>query len=298
MKKLLLAILTILLFIPIYAQQPKSKNVCGEIDYVVPETQTLAEAKQTALTQARLQAIADEFGTIVSQTSTVAIHNANEKSNTTFNSFSENDVRGIWIEDTKEPSLSVIYQNEMMVIHAKVCGKARELKNNPVELEVKTLSYGNYNNKQHPDRPGYETTQFKNGDFYGVRFRTPVKGYVALFLRDENTGIVYTQLPYEGTNGYAREVKSNQAYVFMNNQDPEYTYGSSSILTTDRKMEHNTLIVVFSKKEFHLSLPDSEHAVKERFPEIELSKFQKWIHSLRNFDETVQVEEIVITIMK
>lgn len=292
LKRLLISLFVVLLLFPVHAQQ--SKNVCGEVDYVVPETQTLAEAKRAAQTQARLKAIADEFGTIVSQTNTIATHNVNGKSNSSFNSFSENDVRGIWIEDTKEPSISVSYKNEMMVIHAKVCGKARELKYTPVELEVKTINYGAPNGENHPYRKGYETTQYTNGDFFGVHFKSPINGYVAMFIRDDNNELVYTQLPYQGTDGFAREVKSNRDYIFLTNEDPDYPYSTTTILNTERKIENNTLIVVFSKKPFHMSSSNQG----EWFPEIELTKFQKWLHGLRKFDETVQVEEIVLTIKK
>ena len=66
MKKHFLLLIALLFCTGIYSQ--RSVKVCGEIDYVVPETQTQAEAKKTAITQAQLKAIADQFGTVVSQT--------------------------------------------------------------------------------------------------------------------------------------------------------------------------------------------------------------------------------------
>ena len=292
MKKYLSLFLFLLLAGVVNGQ--RTKNVCGETDYVVPETQTLVEAKRTAVTRARLQALADEFGTIVTQTNTVAMHNVNGEANSTFNSFSENDVRGVWVEDTKDPEIKVMYQNEMMVIRAKVCGKAREIKSTQVELLVETLSFGQHNGQQHPSRPGEVTTQFRDNDFLGVRFKSPVNGYVAFFIRDDNNEAVYTLLPYENSDGSARAVKSNQDYMFLNNQDPEYPAMPAVILTTDRKIENNTLIAVFSKNPFDLSLSEKG----KDFQEMNLSKFQKWLHSLRKHDETVQVQEIVLAIQK
>lgn len=292
MKKYISLFLFLLLACAVNGQ--RTKNVCGETDYVVPETQTLAEAKRTAVARARIQALADEFGTIVTQTNTTAMHNVNGESKSSFNSYSENDVRGVWVEDTKEPEMKISYKNDMMVIHAKVCGKARELKTAPVELEIQTLSYGYHNGNENPNRKGYETTQFNNGDFFGVRFKAPIKGHVAIFLRDDNTETVYTQLPYVGSDGYAREIKANKSYIFLSNEDPAFPYKTTTILTTERKIETNTLIVVFSKNPFHLSLSHQG----EWFPEIELPKFQKWLHGLRAHDESVQVQEIVLTIKK
>lgn len=257
-------------------------NACGEIDYVVPETQTLSEAKQTALTQARLKAIADEFGTTVSQTNTTAMHTINGKTNSNFNSYSESEVRGIWISDTKNPLVEVTYRNDMMVIHAEVCGKVREQKRETVELQVKPLN------------KGIESTLFKNNDRFAVEFKSAASGYVAVFIRDDNNDIVNVMMPYENSDGNAREVKSNKDYIFLCTQDPEYPYAEETILTTSKSIENNTLIVVFSQKKFHISLSNK----REFVPEVENTKFQKWLHGLRVYDTTVQVEKIVLTIKK
>ena len=280
MKRLVLIVFWI--FIGFTLQAQLITNACGEIDYVVPETQTLSEAKQTAVTQARLKAIADEFGTIVSQTNTTTMHNSNGKSENSFNSFSENEVRGIWISDTKEPEVSVMYRNDMMVIHAKVCGQVREQKRETVELQVKPLN------------KGIESTLFKNNDRFSVSFKSAASGYVAIFIRDDNNDIVNVMMPYEDSDGDAREVKSNKEYIFLCTQDSEYPYTEETILTTSKSIENNTLIVVFSQKKFHISLSNKGEFV----PEVENVKFQKWIHGLRVYDTTVQVEEIVLTIKK
>ena len=264
----------------IYAQ--RIENACGEVDYVVPETQPLAEAKQAAIAQARLKAIADKFGTIVSQTNTTAMHTNNGKTNSSFNSFSENEVRGIWISDTEEPEVSVKYRNEMMIIHVEVCGKVREQKRETVELQVKPLNNG------------FESTNFKNNDRFSVSFKSAASGYVAVFIRDDNNDIVNVMMPYDGSDGNAREVKSNKEYLFLCTKDPDYPYDEETILTTSKSIENNTLIVVFSQKKFHISLSNKGEFV----PEVEHAKFQKWLHGLRVYDTTAQAEEIVLTIKK
>ena len=219
-----------LVSVTVYAQ--RTVNACGEVDYIVPETQTLVEAKKAAITQARLKAIADEFGTVVSQTNTTAMHTNNGKTNSSFNSFSENEVRGIWISDTKEPEVTVKYRNEMMVIHAEVCGKVREQKRELVELQVKPLNNG------------FESINFKNNDRFSVSFKAAASGYVAVFIRDDNNDIVNVMMPYEGSDGNAREVKSNKEYLFLCTRDPEYPYDEETILTTSKSIENNTRIVV------------------------------------------------------
>lgn len=280
MKRFYFILWGILSFCGLSAQQ--TENACGEVDYVVPETQTLVEAKQAAITQARLKAIADKFGTVVSQTNTTAMHTNNGKTNSSFNSFSENEVRGIWISDKEEPEVTVKYRNEMMIIHVEVCGKVRKQKRETVELLVKSLNNG------------FESTNFKNNDRFSVSFKSAASGYVAVFIRDDNNDIVNVMMPYDGSDGNAREVKSNKEYLFLCTKDPEYPYEEETILTTSRSIENNTLIVVFSQKKFHISLSNKGEFV----PEVENSKFQKWLHGLRVYDTTAQAEEIILTIKK
>lgn len=280
MKNKLVILFLLLVCTSVYAQ--RTVTVCGEVDYVAPETQTLAEAKQTAITQARLKAIADEFGTVVAQTNTSTMHNKDGKTSSSFNSFSENEVRGIWISDTKEPEVEVKYRNGMMVIHAEVCGKVREQKREKVELQIKPLN------------KGIESTLFKNNDRFSLSFKSAASGYVAVFIRDDNNDIVNVMMPYDDGDGNAREVKSNKEYLFLCTKDPEYPYEEETILTTSKSIENNTLIVVFSQKQFHISLSNKGEFV----PEVENSKFQKWLHGLRVYDTTAQAEEIVLTIKK
>ncbi|MBQ9439190.1 MAG: hypothetical protein IJU35_01125 [Paludibacteraceae bacterium] len=280
MKDYLFILLMLLGSMAIHAQ--RTVNACGEIDYVMPETQTLVEAKRNAIIQARLKAIANEFGTVVSQTNTTAMHNRDGKTNSSFNSYSENEVRGIWISDTNEPELTIKYRNEMTVIHVEVCGNIREQKRETVEVQIKPLN------------KGIESTLFKNNDRFSISFKSAANGYVAIFIRDDDNEIVNVMMPYEDSDGNAREVKSNKEYLFLCTKDPAYPYDEETILTTSKTIENNTLIIVFSQKKFHISLSNKGEFV----PEVENSKFQKWLHGLRVYDTTAQVEETVLTIKK
>lgn len=268
------------LAVSLHAQ--RTVNVCGEYDYAVPESQSLADAKRTAIDRARNRAIADEFGTVVSQTTTTAMSNTDGKTQSSFSSYGGSEVRGLWISDSNEPEIRVYYEHEQMMIHVSICGKAREIKNAQVETQTKVFNRD------------IENTVFQNNDRLSVSFKSASKGYVALFIRDDNNEIVNVMMPYDESNGNAREVKSNREYIFLSTKDPEYPYEEETILTTEKSIEYNTLIVVFSQKQFHVSLTNKGEFV----PEVATDKFQKWLHGLRVYDATVQVEEIVLTIKK
>ena len=257
-------------------------TICGEYKYIVPENISLAEAKAIAIERARLTAIANEFGTTVSQTNLATTHVENGTTRNNFLSLGETEVKGDWLGDTEEPEIRPVYENNQLVIYASVCGKVRELKTAEVELRTQIMSNG------------IETERFKNKDKVTVRFKSPVNGYVAIFVRDDNAGIVSCMLPYENEEGKARVVKNSKEYIFLSTADPIYPYQEETILVTNKKVEFNTFVLVFAQKEF--SMPLSE--VGEFVPEISVENFQKWLRRNRMSDKTMQTVEKSIQIYK
>ena len=269
-----------LFVLTIHAQ--RVANVCGEYRYQVPGEIPLNRAKQIAIDKARNEAIANEFGQVVSQSTTTTIHASDSKSSVQSDSYASTESKAIWLSDTKEPEVSIAYENDVMVITASVCGKARELKTAEVEL------------KMHVTCNGIETERFKNNEKVAIRFKSPVNGYVSIFFRDDNAGMIYCMMPYENEDGTAREVKSNKEYIYLSTEDSIYPYQEETILVTDKTIEFDTFILVFSKKDF--SMPAS--VAGEFVPELSVEDFQKWLHKNRINDETMQTIEKSIQIHK
>ena len=280
MKHTICAILFVLLAITIQAQ--RVTTVCGEYRYIVPGEIPLNRAKQIAIDKARNEAIANEFGQVVSQSTTTTIHTSDTKSEIQSDSYASTESKAIWLSDTKEPELSISYENDVMVITASVCGKARELKTAEVELRMQVVSNG------------IETERFRNNEKVAIRFKSPVNGYVSIFFRDDNAGMIYCMMPYENEDGTAREVKSNKEYTYLSTADPIYPYQEETILVTEKTVEFDTFILVFSKKDF--SMPSSEAG--EFVPELSVEDFQKWLRKNRINDETMQTIEKSIQIHK
>ena len=97
------------------ANAQRIKNIEGEYTYHVPENVTLDIAKQTALQRAKIQALANEFGTIVMQNNLSRIENNNGKSDVDFWMLGSSEVKGEWIEDTENPIFDIAY--ELSLIH-------------------------------------------------------------------------------------------------------------------------------------------------------------------------------------
>lgn len=274
--------LILLLLFSATLQAQRVATVCGEYRYTVPGEIPLNRAKQIAIDKARNEAIANEFGQVVSQSTNTTIHGSGTQSSVQSDSYASTESKAIWLSDTKEPEVSIAYENDVMVITASVCGKARELKTAEVELRMQVLNNG------------FESDQFRSNDKVSILFKSPVSGYVAVFFRDDNAGIISCMLPYENEDGTAREVKSNKEYTYLSTADPIYPYQEETILVTDKTVEFDTFILVFSKKDF--SMPSSEAG--EFVPELSVEDFQKWLRKNRINDETMQTIEKSIQIHK
>ncbi len=257
-------------------------TVSGEYRYQVPEEIPLNRAKQIAIDKARNEAIVNEFGQIVSQSVNTVIHTSDSKSSIQTDSYASTESRAIWLCDTKAPEISIEYDNNVMVITAYVYGKVRELKTAEVNLNVHVVCNG------------IETERFKNNEKVSIRFKSPVNGFVSIFFRDDNAGNISCMMPYENEDGTAREIKSNKEYIFLSTEDPLYPYQEETILVTDKTIEFDTFIIVFSKKDF--SMPASE--VGEFVPELSVEEFLKWVRRNRISDETMQIIEKPIQINK
>lgn len=109
MKSRLLAL--ILLTITSYcAYAQKAITVKGEYLYQLPENVSLEEGKRIALERAKIQALADAFGTVVSQRNSTVVENTNGQSSVDFLSLGGSDVRGEWIETVGEPLFQIFFR--------------------------------------------------------------------------------------------------------------------------------------------------------------------------------------------
>lgn len=277
--RLLLPILFILPLVNINAQ--KTERVHGEYTYHVPENISLEEGKRTALHRAKIQALADAFGTIVSQSNTTIVRNEDGKSSTDFYSLGGSDVRGEWIETLGEPKYDVYYESGMLVINVEVEGKAREIRDEGVAFDVKVLRNGT--------DPKFESDEFKDGDDLYLYFRSPIDGYLAVYLLDEVTQNVFCMLPYKGSSASAYRIERDQPYVFFSVQAAKETSAEVDeyIMTCQHSVEYNTIYVVFSPNMFTKAFTTDEDAELPR--QLSLKNFQKWLGTSRTKDSNIQV---------
>lgn len=286
MKKIVLIFIASLAVSAIFAQ--KAEIVTGTYTYYAPENISLEEAKRIALDRAKIQAIADEFGTIVSQNNSTVTINDNGKSDSRFLSLGGSEVKGEWIETTKEPKYKVSYEGNMLVVSVTVSGKIREITNAGIDIVAKVLRNGT--------EEKFESNEFKNGDDLFLYFKSPVDGYLVVYLLDETTQEVYCLLPYKASGEGAYPIEHDKPYVLFSSKHEvinpsivdEYT------LTCSREVEFSEIYVIFSPNIFAKANANDD---KELLPrQLSYDAFQKWLVKYRNKDSNMSVNKKQIKI--
>lgn len=269
-------------FTSLFAQ--RVVTVEGTSEYIVPETVSLKEAKEKALYNAQVQAMADEFGTVISRRSLHVI----KKQQGNFYIEGDGTVKGEWIETIGTPDFECGFSNGELYVRCTVKGKARKLKTAKADLEVDILRNG--------FAPEMSSTDFKSGDKIYLKFKSPVDGYVAVYLHDSENDEVMSLLPYKRDNISALKIDADENYIFFSKRHNSCGLNVQEyILGCENGVDVNTLYVVFSTNEFakpSLSAEDAKSALNH----LNFEKFNTWIAKSQTYDSNMQVEKHVISI--
>lgn len=285
--RLCLLVGSCLLTLSVSAQ--KVKTVVGTYEYRAPKNITQEEAERIALERAKLQAIADKFGTIVSQSNFTAINNTNGISEVDFFSLGGSEVKGEWIETLGEPDIVRSFgEDGSLIVHVTVKGRIREITNARVDFQAKVLCNGT--------DLKFERTNFRSGDDLYLYFKSPTDGYLNVYLLDEVSQTVYCLLPYRSSGQGAVKVEHDVPYIFFSKAKAE---GDTSgideyVMTCSRSSERNVLYVMFSTNEFTKANLESAEELRPR--QTEWEDFQEWAVKCRNRDKNLTIKRFILTI--
>lgn len=251
---------------------------------------SVAEARRVALEQAKIKAIAEEFGTYVSQSNSMITSETNNASSEYFSSISGADVKGDWIETIGEPELKVSFDNRMVVVTCKVEGYAIEKRNTFVDYTVKIL--------RHAPNLSYESSEFNSNDEMFVYFKSPISGFLNIFLLDYEKDTAYCLLPYKGSKSGSYTVDADKEYFFFSKDKKAHKDENvdEMLLLSNNANEMNELLVVFSSKEFSKMSLNSDGKASSIPKNASISKFNKWIAKLKRSDENILVSNYNIII--
>lgn len=290
MNRFILFIIFVFSFVIGYSQ--RTTKVSATYTYYAPETMSIEEAKRVALDRAKIQAIADEFGTIVSQSTSTVITNKNGESDTQFFALGGSDVKGEWIETIGNPEYQLQFENHYLVVTCSVKGKAREITSAKIEFTAKTLRNGT--------ELRFEDVNFRDGDDLYLYFKSPTNGFLSAYLLDELAQIVYCILPYKAQTFSAYPVEANKEYVMFSQKEAdksERLMVDEYTLSCENEKEFNTLFILFSPSQFG-KRNGFDDSIEDKPNNISYNEFKKWLSKLQIKDKKIQVEQTSIIISK
>lgn len=271
----------------IAANAQQTKSVTGAYTYYAPENVTLEEAKHIAVNRAKISAIADAFGTLVSQNNATVISNTNGKSENRFLSLGGSEVKGEWIETTKEPTFDIKYEHGQLIVSVILRGLIREFPKNNLTFSSMILRNGTTEK--------YESYDFKNGDDMYLRFSSPTNGYLIAYMYDETSDMAVCILPYIADNsvGYMR-IEGGKDYLFFKKNSQGDIADEYTLTANNGNAEFETLYLIFSTEPIYTISHDvSRNDAGMR--SVSHKEFTKWLVENRK-KPNVKVTKQMITI--
>lgn len=307
---------TILVFLILYLLKSPAvkagdfRKISGEAHYHSPFTEAPSDAEKRAILEARIDALNSAFGVAVSER-TMSVNDIYDgHTSTRAQSYNESEVNGEWLRDIKEPEITTERDKYGTIYHVKVYGEAREIKFNKIDVDCRLLCNGT-----DPDRDRLRGSIFYEGDEMYVYFTSPVSGWLAIYLVDDDEHhTTQCLVPYDGQceAETAYPIQANKEYVFFSKRtaEPRYVdYVTRMIVEARKRVDINNLYVIFSPNKFSqtasVSYKHSVHGTDERELPAELmpretthDKFDRWLHKLRCHDADLQPIPINFSIRK
>lgn len=269
----------------IAANAQQTKSVTGAYTYYAPENVTLEEAKHIAVNRAKISAIAYAFGTLVSQNNATVISNTNGKSENRFLSLGGSEVKGEWIETTKEPTFDIKYEHGQLIVSVILRGLIREFPKNNLTFSSMILRNGTTEK--------YESYDFKNGDDMYLCFSSPTNGYLIAYMYDETSDMAVCILPYIADNsvGYMR-IEGGKDYLLFKKNSQGDIADEYTLTANNGNAEFETLYLIFSTEPIYTISHDvSRNDAGMR--SVSHKEFTKWLVENRKKPDVKVVEQMI-----
>ena len=260
-------------------QGQKVESTTGQAQVRVETYMTKDQCKEQAHELAIINAIENVFGTWAEQQTNIVIKDGRDY----YNIVGTTKVKGEWVETTKEEysETSEIYRtkNGTEVVTFITCQISGKVKKATPKALIQFLPLNC------PDKR-CRTYAFYSGESLYLSFKSPVDGFLSVFLEDEE--MVYRLFPYSNQSGKensATIVKADQDYILFA-KDPKYNsfpvVADEFELYSVRSFEFNNIYVVFSEEPYQKPILNSEKPSKEKtdflLPKSIVPKeFQEWL---------------------
>lgn len=270
--------LSLFFFVSVPALSQKTKKVKGTAKYTLGLHDTPAKAIEECVKLARIDAIKNAFGEMVTSNTNMVDANLNGKEFSNFIEETSVLSRAEWLGDTKEPEIKQANVDGNIVFTATVWGEAREIKQAKVDFDWKVMR-GTPNGM-------VEGYKFNNKDRIYITFRSPATGYLAIYLIDSTNKEANCLLPYKTYDNGPQVVKAGRKYTFFDKDVDPKAIGYN--LTTNEPLEMDQIVVIFSPNQF---FKRNENKGDWRHPNsLPMEDFDKWLRKIAGQDKDMVID--------
>ncbi len=301
-KKTLLALSALVLFIissnNAFSQEIKRATREAQVRQEI--NMTKEQAREKAKELAMIKAIENEFGTYVGQETDMRLSDGK----ISFNTIGATKVKGEWVETTdisfeeKKREIKGKYGKELEIwITCYIKGKVKKA-TPKADIFFQTLNC---------HKVECRTVEFISGEQLYLNFKTPVSGYLSIWLCDGNKA--YRLFPYENMKDdeyNVCKVEADKDYIFF---DKENNYFNDAAvdeqeLFTNSSIEYNTVYLIFSEQHYVKPILDNSKELEEykegyKTPKsVDINSFKKWLSQNRATSDSFLDRKIKISIEK
>ena len=277
-------------------EKGKVKTVEADYLYEIPSNVSYAQACQIALVKAQNTAIEEAFGSVNNGKNIVIITNEDGESKTMLHSEVTNEVRGIWLGDITEPKYERVLDGNRDLLKVTVKGKIRELVAAGIDFEAKPL-------RNYPEIKS-ESNTYKHGEDFFLYFKSPVDGYLTVFMHTILDDEVFYLLPYQSSGKGSFSVTHDKDYYLFSEAKASPENGPVDEImitcTEGHPEEYNDLYIIFSPNNY--AKPNKKVDQRQLADDLILPSslsfkdFNSWLIKYQQKDEQMQVKRIPIKI--
>jgi hypothetical protein len=182
------------------------------------------------------------------------------------------------------------YDDGILVVSVEVSGRIREIIKAGIDYVAKVLRNGT--------EEKYVSSEFFNGDDMYLYFKSPIDGFLNVYLLDEAAQEVYCLLPYKQSGEGSYRIEHDRPYIFFSAKDelsnPEIV--DEYVMTCNGKVEFNDILILFSPNPF--TKANSDETASDYLPrQLSYEMFQRWIAKTKKRDIELNNTNIQIKII-
>ena len=312
---------SIVFFLSIVLQSTAQKvvDIEGIASVMIDDDMSMNEAREKVRQAAMIDAIEKAFGVYVEQYTRMDM----EEGAIHFKVIGETKVKGEWLKTTNELFTEDSRQVRIMELnrknHSGFLGLRKSRNRERTEIWLTCEVQGIARMIEDPEikyefltqkclEPYCESTDFAPNDPFYLQFRTPVDGYLSVYIIQDNDRS-YRVLPYQSMPkmyNHTIPVRSDMDYTFfVSDENHDYFENVSYMMVdelymdTEKKEEYLDLYVLFSPNEFRKLNLKGEETMETDIILPRSSKkalFLDWLADNRIYDPDFSFEKTIIRI--